>query len=265
LSNCSAFRRLVVTGTPIQNNLDELFTIVDFIIPGYLGTLKEFQKRFVTPITSSSAKSSSSINSNRNRNNDTNSVSGSNNKEISDRAMEELRLLLAPILLRRTKEEILHDTLPPRKEFLVRCDLVETQWKEYVTEARAVLSAAQGSTTTTPPVIPESTVITDTATDIDDKKSYVQVTTKKRNRVSIEATTTNNDDNNDDDKTTYSFASVLPALTKMRQICNSTLSMMMPMNDDGYGDGGGGGILATQRNSAFVKQALEGSCKLQVN
>lgn len=43
LSACVAKRRLVVTGTPLQNNLDELFAVVHFTAPGYLGSLTEFQ------------------------------------------------------------------------------------------------------------------------------------------------------------------------------------------------------------------------------
>jgi SNF2 family DNA or RNA helicase len=44
LGNCIATQRLVLTGTPIQNNLDELFAVVHFVAPHYLGTLEEFQR-----------------------------------------------------------------------------------------------------------------------------------------------------------------------------------------------------------------------------
>jgi SNF2 family DNA or RNA helicase len=43
-------QRLVLTGTPIQNNLDELFAVVNFTVPGYLGSLEEFQRKFARVI-----------------------------------------------------------------------------------------------------------------------------------------------------------------------------------------------------------------------
>lgn len=39
-------QRLVLTGTPLQNNLEELYAVVNFTVPGYLGTLEDFQHRF---------------------------------------------------------------------------------------------------------------------------------------------------------------------------------------------------------------------------
>jgi SNF2 family DNA or RNA helicase len=43
--------RLLLSGSPLQNNLKELWSLVDFIYPGRLGSLKEFTERFATPIT----------------------------------------------------------------------------------------------------------------------------------------------------------------------------------------------------------------------
>jgi SNF2 family DNA or RNA helicase len=79
--------RWVTTGTPIENRLQELWSIFRFINPGLLGTLSQFRERFVTPIE------------------------GNNDKLVSNN----LRLIIQPFLLRRTKEEVLKD-LPPKTE-----------------------------------------------------------------------------------------------------------------------------------------------------
>ena len=52
--------RLILSGTPIQNNVLELWSLFDFLIPGFLGTEKQFQARYGRPILQSrDAKSSS--------------------------------------------------------------------------------------------------------------------------------------------------------------------------------------------------------------
>lgn len=56
--NCN--HRLILSGTPIQNNVLELWSLFDFLMPGFLGTEKQFQARFGKPILQSrDAKSSS--------------------------------------------------------------------------------------------------------------------------------------------------------------------------------------------------------------
>ncbi|MDP2831766.1 MAG: DEAD/DEAH box helicase [Pseudomonadota bacterium] len=79
--------RLALSGTPVENRLAELWSIMRFASPGLLGTLARFNERFATPIE-------------RNR---------------SREAQHLLRRLIAPFVLRRTKSEVLQE-LPPRTE-----------------------------------------------------------------------------------------------------------------------------------------------------
>jgi SNF2 family DNA or RNA helicase len=71
--------RLAMTGTPVENSLDELWSIMDYVQPGYLGSLKEFRKRFI---------------------------------ETFD--YESLVDTMKPHYLRRTKDEVLKDRLPKK-------------------------------------------------------------------------------------------------------------------------------------------------------
>ena len=93
--------RFALTGTPIENNLTEIWSIFDFIIPEYLYTREVFESKFV-------------INSENN--------------------LRELRLLIKPFLLRRTKKEVLKE-LPDKieKKFLVEMTPVQKSvYKSYI-------------------------------------------------------------------------------------------------------------------------------------
>jgi superfamily II DNA or RNA helicase len=93
-----ADRALALTGTPLENHLGELWSIVSVAMPGLLGTQDAFRTRFQTPIE----------------------------KRNDEAARLRLRALLAPILLRRLKSEVASD-LPPKTETVVRLDMSEGQ------------------------------------------------------------------------------------------------------------------------------------------
>jgi TATA-binding protein-associated factor len=103
--------RLILSGTPIQNNVLELWSLFDFLMPGFLGTEKIFQDRFAKPIAQSRfAKSSSK------------------EQEAGALAIESLHKQVLPFLLRRLKEEVLDD-LPPKILQNYYCDLSDLQKK----------------------------------------------------------------------------------------------------------------------------------------
>jgi superfamily II DNA or RNA helicase len=107
--------RLALSGTPVENRLAELWSIMRFANPGLLGTLTRFTERFATPIE-------------RNR---------------SREAQHLLRRLIAPFVLRRTKAQVLQE-LPPRTELnlLIEADTHEAAHYEAL-RRQALAEAAQ--------------------------------------------------------------------------------------------------------------------------
>jgi superfamily II DNA or RNA helicase len=112
-----ARHRLILTGTPLENSVLDLWSLYDFLLPGYLGTASDFRERYETPLTKD--------------------VSGVPAGTPDARVMERLRHRVRPFFLRRTKEEVLTE-LPPKLEFPTLCELTDEQREVY----RAVL--AQG-------------------------------------------------------------------------------------------------------------------------
>ena len=90
--------RMIMTGTPIENHLGELWNLFQFINPGLLGSLEQYSQRFALPIE-------------RDQNRD---------------VRQQLKRLVQPFLLRRTKTQVLSE-LPPRIEVTVPVTLTDEE------------------------------------------------------------------------------------------------------------------------------------------
>lgn len=108
-----ANHRLILSGTPIQNNVLELWSLFDFLMPGFLGTEKQFMSKFSRPILASRDPKSSA-----------------KEQEAGALAMEALHRQVLPFLLRRVKEDVLTD-LPPKITQDLLCELSSLQERLY--------------------------------------------------------------------------------------------------------------------------------------
>ncbi|XP_006646908.1 TATA-binding protein-associated factor BTAF1 isoform X1 [Oryza brachyantha] len=108
-----AQHRLILSGTPIQNNVLELWSLFDFLMPGFLGTEKQFQATYGKPLLAAKDPKCSA-----------------KDAEAGILAMEALHKQVMPFLLRRTKDEVLSDL--PEKIIQDRyCNLSLLQLKLY--------------------------------------------------------------------------------------------------------------------------------------
>lgn len=99
-----ASHKLVLTGTPIENSIQELWSQLSFINPGLVGSLQSFTERFVTPIE----------------------------KANDAHKMQQLKAIIKPFVLRRTKDQVAKE-LPPKMEQVVYCSMSEEQADAYET------------------------------------------------------------------------------------------------------------------------------------
>lgn len=91
LRRINAKTKIALSGTPLENNLDEIYYLMDLLNPGLLGSYKKFKKKYID------------IN---------------NNKELKE--------IVAPFILRRTKKQVLNE-LPPKVEKMIKCDMLFEQ------------------------------------------------------------------------------------------------------------------------------------------
>ncbi len=100
-------QRFVLTGTPIENRLSELWNLFDFLMPGYLYSHSAFVDKLEKPIV----------------------------KSKNEEASKQLRRLVQPFMLRRIKSNVLKE-LPPKLEHVRRVQLSEDERKLYLSCAQ---------------------------------------------------------------------------------------------------------------------------------
>lgn len=103
IKKIKAETRYALTGTPIENSLAELWSIFDFIMPGYLFSYRKFKNTYEMPII----------------------------KGEDENAMQKLKMLIEPFVLRRTKKEVLKE-LPDKTVTVLNNEMCEEQRNLYI-------------------------------------------------------------------------------------------------------------------------------------
>ncbi|CDJ43110.1 SNF2 family N-terminal domain-containing protein, putative [Eimeria tenella] len=122
VSSFSASHRLLLTGTPLQNNLTELWSLLNFLLPKIFSCAEDFEKWFSQPFEVHGMSVEGTP--------DGGSSGGSLlNEEEQLLVINRLHAVLRPFLLRRVKKDVLKD-MPDKKEYLVHIPL--TEWQRLV-------------------------------------------------------------------------------------------------------------------------------------
>ena len=105
-------RRFALTGTPIENSLSELWSIFDFLMPGFLGAYKHFREKYEQPVAA----------------------------RQDEVAAERLRRMIRPFILRRLKKEVLKE-LPDKLEEVVYSRMETAQREIYEARVQKLLDS----------------------------------------------------------------------------------------------------------------------------
>ena len=110
-----AHHKLALTGTPIENKLSELWSIFDYLMPGFLGSYPDFRKKYELPIV----------------------------KEQDKEAEDQLANMVIPFILRRIKKDVLRD-LPDKDEEIVPVKMNKKQADLYNMQTQKIIAQLNG-------------------------------------------------------------------------------------------------------------------------
>ena len=131
LNGFKCTNRLLLTGTPLQNNLTELWSLLNFLLPRIFSSADDFEQWFSEPFAKVQGESDAAL-----------------SEEEQLLVIHRLHVVLRPFLLRRIKSEVLTD-LPDKQEFVIRVELSEWQRLAYdkMTESALSVMSAEGKVT----------------------------------------------------------------------------------------------------------------------
>ncbi|ETS75988.1 hypothetical protein PFICI_12932 [Pestalotiopsis fici W106-1] len=121
--------RLILTGTPLQNNLGELWAMLNFVLPNIFKSVKTFDEWFNTPFANTGGQDKMEL-----------------NEEEQILVIRRLHKVLRPFLLRRLKKDVEKD-LPDKTEKVIKCKFSALQtrlYKQMVTHQKIAVSDGKG-------------------------------------------------------------------------------------------------------------------------
>lgn len=124
--------RLILTGTPLQNNLSELWAMLNFVLPNIFKSVKTFDEWFNTPFANTGGQDKMEL-----------------TEEEQILVIRRLHKVLRPFLLRRLKKDVEKD-LPDKTEKVIKCKFSALQsklYKQMVTHNKLVVSDGKGGKT----------------------------------------------------------------------------------------------------------------------
>ncbi|XP_007488181.2 DNA repair and recombination protein RAD54B isoform X3 [Monodelphis domestica] len=128
LVSLSCEKRVILTGTPVQNDLQEFYALIEFVNPGILGSLSSYRKIYEEPIIISREPSATQ-----------------EEKKLGEKRAAELTRLTGLFILRRT-QEVINKYLPPKIESVIFCrpGILQIELYRKLLSSQAVRFCLQG-------------------------------------------------------------------------------------------------------------------------